>query len=171
LTFQIRETNVEDAYNAATVHVLSWQSAYKGIIPEDVLSGLSIDNQAKRFIDDYIKYKGKSFYYVAELDGRIIGNLCLSSCRDDDKPDVGEIIAIYLLEEYWGKGFGRELLTFAINKLKHMEFDEVIIWVLEETERARKKKKKSGFVHDGIKKEIYIGKPLVEIRYSLKDGK
>jgi len=163
----IRETNENDAYDTASVHVSSWQSAYSGIIPDEVLQSFNIEKQAERFINDYKEYKGISFYYVAELDGKIIGNLVISRCSDDDKPKAGEIIAIYLLEEYWGKRYGYAMLIHAIEVLKNIECNEVIIWVLEENDRARRFYEKCGFTHDGVNKEINIGKQLIELRYSM----
>jgi len=168
--FIIRETKEADAYDSASVHVLSWQSAYRGIIPDAILSRFSIEEQAERFLNDYNEYKGVSFYYVAELEGKIIGNLVISRCRDKDKPHAGEIIAIYLLEEHWGKGYGRAMIYYALDILKSIECNEVVIWVLEENIRARKAYESNGFTLDGIKKEINIGKPLTELRYTLRIG-
>ena len=168
--FIIRETKETDAYDAAMVHVLSWQSAYRGIVPDEILCNLSVDKQAERFINGYSEYKGISFYFVAELDGKIIGNLVISKCRDDGKPQAGEIIAIYLLEEHWGKEYGRAMIDYAVDALKYKKYNEAIIWVLEENKRARRFYEKCGFAQDGAKKEISIGKPLCELRYAMTLG-
>ena len=95
MEFRIRKTTKSDANDVAVVHVRSWQSAYRGIISDSFLDSMSIEKQAERFINYLDEYKGKTFYYVAENDGKIIGNLVLSGCRDDDKANAGEIIAIY----------------------------------------------------------------------------
>ena len=168
--FIIRETKETDAYDTAMVHVLSWQSAYRGIIPDDILCNLSVDKQAERFVNDYTEYKKISLYFVAELEGKIIGNLVISKCRDDDKPQAGEIIAIYLLEEHWGKGYGRAMIDYALDVIQYKKYNEVVIWVLEENKRARRFYEKCDFYHDGTKKEISIGKPLTELRYIMTLG-
>lgn len=163
----IREAIPADAYKLANVHVLSWQAAYKKIIPDEYLSRLSIEKTAERFAKDFVTYKGKTYYYCAEIDGEIVGNLTVSKCRDDDKPDAGEIIGIYLIPEYWGMGYGQEIMEFGIKKLHQLGYSHSCLWVLEDNIRARKFYEKSGFVFDGSKKEINIGRPLTELRYIL----
>jgi ribosomal protein S18 acetylase RimI-like enzyme len=78
-----------------------------------------------------------------------------------------QIWAIYLIEEFRGKGYGKEMLDFAINELKKMNHKEIYLWVFEENIRARKFYKKHNFNFDGIKREINYGKPLIELRYVL----
>jgi hypothetical protein len=41
----IRDARVEDARGVAAVHISSWQEAYRGLLPADVLSGLSVDRR------------------------------------------------------------------------------------------------------------------------------
>jgi RimJ/RimL family protein N-acetyltransferase len=167
MAFLIREVASSDAHDVATVHVLSWQAAYKNIIPDEYLMGLNIEKRTERFAKDFVEYKGKTFFYVAEIDGKIIGNLAVSKCRDDDLPDAGEIIGIYLLSSYWGVGYGKEMMAFGINKLRELGYSDCCLWVLEDNTRARKFYEKYGFTVDCAKKEIDIGKPLIEIRYML----
>ncbi|MEJ6553652.1 hypothetical protein PQI51_01275 [Microbacterium esteraromaticum] len=38
----IRPASVDDAHDLAVVHVRSWQQAYRGLMPQAVLDGLSI---------------------------------------------------------------------------------------------------------------------------------
>ena len=92
MVFRIREALPSDAYDVATVDVLSWQAAYKDIIPDEYLSGLDIEKKTVHLVKDFGKYKDITYYFVAELDGKMIGNLSISKCRDDDMPDAGEII-------------------------------------------------------------------------------
>ena len=167
MAFVIRKAEMADAYNIATVHVLSWESAYRNIMPDDYLNNLSIDRRAENFKKNIVEHKEKAWFFVAENDGKIIGNICLGNSRDDDKPQAGEIIAIYLLEEFWGKGYGRKMMKYAVDMLKSRGYGDIILWVLEENDRARRFYEKCGFALDGSKKEIEIGKPLIEIRYAL----
>ena len=59
------------------------------------------------------------------------------------------------------------MMDYAIDKLKCMEYNEIILWVLEENDRARRFYEKCNFVFDGTKREIEIGKVLIKIRYVL----
>jgi len=167
MAFVIREATIADVHALATVHVLSWQSAYRNIIPDDYLNQLDIEKQAERFKNGIEKYKNITFFYVAENDGQIIGNMAISKCRDDDKPLSGEVIAIYLLPDYWSMGFGKQLMDFGVKILYELGYSEICIWVLEDNLRARKFYEKYGFSLDGTSKEINLGKPLIEVRYTL----
>lgn len=160
----IRKANVEDANEYAKVNVLSWQAAYKGIVPDEYLDSLTIESKVERFIQNLVDYP-ECLYYAAIVSGKIVGILLLNKCRDDDMDDSGEICAIYLLPEYWGKGCGKQLMDFSLDTFKHMGFHTASIWVLEENARARRFYEKCGFVPDGAKKVIEIGKPLIAVRY------
>ena len=50
---------------------------------------------------------------------------------------MGEIVSIYILSEYMGKGDGKKLLKAVLDKLADMGFEDVFLWVLEENLRAR----------------------------------
>ena len=160
----VRRVLPNDAYGFALCKNKSWQSAYRGIVPAEYLEGLSAEKQSE-WVRKWITEQKESEFYCVTKDDEIIGVLVVNPCRDEDRPDSGELTAIYLLEEYWDKGYGREMMDFAINALNQMGFDEIIVWVLEENSRARRFYEKFNFVFDGTMKEIEIGKPLVEIRY------
>ncbi len=42
----IRPARVEDAAEMAGVHVQSWRSAYRGLVPQDFVDGLDIARRA-----------------------------------------------------------------------------------------------------------------------------
>ena len=159
----IRPAKPEDAYERAVCHVSSWRSAYKNIVPDEVLDNLSVEDGVEKF-KKYLENKN-SFFYCAIYDDRIIGHFNFCKSRDEDKLNAGEIVGFYSIEEFWGKGVGREMMNFATDKLKHMGYDEIILWVLEDNNSARRFYEKCGFIFDGTRKEIIIGKSLIEIRY------
>lgn len=41
----IRRATPEDASGIAAVHVYSWQAAYRGVVPDDFLRSLSIEDR------------------------------------------------------------------------------------------------------------------------------
>ena len=102
-----------------------------------------------------------------EHNGNIIGRLVKNKSRDEDKADAGEISAMYLLSEYWDKGYGREMMDFSLSELKRMGHNEVILWVLEANSRARLFYEKCGFTFDGTLKEINIDNLHTHMRYVL----
>jgi len=162
----IRKLLPENAYERASCHVSAWRSAYKGIVPDEYLNNLSIEKRAEKFKQKLQEFKDV-LYYCAVYENRIIGFFDMGKSCDEDKPNTGEIYAIYSIEEFWSKGVGRQMMDYAIDTLKHMGYNEIVLWVLEENSRARRFYEKCGFSFDGTKKEITIGKPLIEIRYAI----
>lgn len=79
---------------------------------------------------------------------------------------IGEIVSIYLLPEYIGKGWGKALLQRALEELRKEGYGDIFLWVLEENRNARGFYERMGF----RKREIYLndnigGRDLREIQY------
>jgi len=165
MTITIRKALPEDALKLTTIHDACWQSAYSGIIPHEYLMD-RISRQEQRVINikNFLADPNCGMYCV-EINNKIIGRLAFAKCEDSDKQKAGEIGSIYLLEEFWNKGYGKEMLDFALTNLRNMEFNEIILWVLEENTRARKFYEKHGFVLDGANRELNYGRTLNSLRY------
>ena len=83
----------------------------------------------------------------------------------DDPRRVGEIYAVYLLPEEWGRGGGRALLGHAISALAAAGFEDASLWVLETNRRARGFYEHEGWRHDGATKQERFGERVTEVRY------
>ncbi|MCL2044808.1 MAG: GNAT family N-acetyltransferase [Oscillospiraceae bacterium] len=161
----IRKALAEDAYEYAALHIACWKAAYKGIISDEYLQNMSVDEMGER-TQQYLQNPGDFLYYCLEFDGSMIGRLVLNKSRDDDKPDAAEIGAMYLLDAYWDKGLGRKMMEFSLEEFQRMGYSEMILWVLEANNRARQFYEKFGFAFDGTMKEMYIDKPHTVLRYT-----
>ena len=162
----IRRVLPDEAYEYAACHIACWRAAYKGIVPDLYLDSMLAEQEQRteKCRQQLCNPDGYEFY-CAVSDNKMVGRLILSKSRDEDKPDAGEIAAIYLRREYWDKGYGRQMMNYSISALKRMDYHEIILWVLEKNSRARRFYEKCGFTHDGTKKEVLIGRLLTEIRY------
>jgi len=164
----IRKVLKDDAYEYAVNHIKCWQDAYKGVIPDDYLDSMSteLEQRAERN-RQFLAEPGDCDYCCAELDGEMVGRLVFGKSHDDDKTDVGEIHAIYLLAEFWGKGYGKQMMDYALAELTRLGYNEVTIWVFRENKRGRQFYEKHGFLADGKEMELEFGKPLKCMRYTL----
>jgi GNAT superfamily N-acetyltransferase len=168
MSIAIRTVLPEEAYEYTACHIACWRSAYKGIISDDFLDNM-LANQ-KMIAKEWMQILGEPSdykFFCAVLERKIVGRLILCKSQDEDKPASGQINAFYLLEQCWHKGYGRQMMDYAIITLKRMGYHEIILWVLEENIRARRFYEKCGFLFNGAKKEIVIGKPLAAIRYAI----
>jgi GNAT superfamily N-acetyltransferase len=169
--FSICKLSHEDVYEYVACHISCWQAAFKGIIPDCYLENLpkEIEERTQKIKNGLNEAKFQ--YYYAAFGAQMIGRLIFGKCDDEDKPNAGEIGALYLLPEFWGKGFGRKMMDFAVDELKNAGHNEIILWVLEENSRGRQFYEGYGFSPDGAKKEIKDIKgerPIIQVRYSLE---
>lgn len=103
---------------------------------------------------------------VMVQDEMIIGTSGFGKSRLEEMNGFGEIISLYFLPEYMGKGYGRLLLRAVVGELKKMGFDKVFLWVLEENRNARRFYEKCGFVQTERRLTNNIGgKELKEVQY------
>ena len=168
MDFTIKKVLAKDAYEYTACHISCWQSAYKGIIPSDYLENMKteIEQRTDRLKNNLIEMTDYSYYY-ATINDKMIGRLIFGKSLDDDKPNAGDVTAIYLIEEYWYKGYGRKMMDFAVTELKPIGYNEIIVWVVEDNSRARRFYEKYGFTLDGAKKEMQFGIPLTIVRYTI----
>jgi len=107
---------------------------------------------------------------AVEVKNRIVAFSNFGPLRDKDLDGdcVGEIYAIYALEEFWNRGIGRKLMDTSITTLREMEYSAVKIWVIETNQRAISFYRKFGFTPDGAKKVGHREDfELNEVGYSL----
>jgi hypothetical protein len=62
----IRTAHVDDAAAIATVHVESWRTTYKGIVPDDFLARLSYERRGQLWRQVLTEPGSASFVYVAD---------------------------------------------------------------------------------------------------------
>ncbi len=134
ITITIRPASLDDAPGIARVHVDSWRTTYRGIVPDSVLDSIDYDTRAgawRRGISDTTSSQRVS---VAETPvGEIIGFVASGPERSGDYPGyTGEIYAIYLLEAWQGLGLGRRLMIVGVNALLEQGHESMIIWALTE---------------------------------------
>ena len=166
---QVRVATVDDAEAIAGVHVRSWQRAYRGLIPDAYLDTLAVERRREvwsRILAETDLPRTGAF--VLQDGPDVIGFVHVAPTRDDDVPgSTGEITAIYLTPDAWGRGGGRQLMDAAEAALEAAGFATATLWVLETNLRARRFYERLGWVPDGARKLEERGDfVLVEVRYT-----
>lgn len=151
----------DDLLDISNIYECSWKYAYKHIIPQEYLDSIPKGRWASSITKD-----GISNLVILE-NGVIIGTASICKSRWKQYSEYGEIVSIYFLPEYMGKGFGNHLLKRCIEELKRLGFDKILLWVLENNIRARKFYEKNGFVcSDEYLNDNIGGKEIREVMYS-----
>ena len=158
---EIRYFTPEDSLaELSNVYQKSWNHTYRNIIPQGYLDSIPEGHWA-----DNVKQEG-IHTLVMRRDNSIIGTASFCPSRWERYHGYGEIISIYFLPEYMGKGYGKQLLGKAMDELKKMGFTELLLWVLEKNHAARKFYEACRFSDCGERKSENIGgEKLTEIMY------
>lgn len=108
----IRGAVAEDARPIAAVHVQAWREAYAGLLPDEMLAGLSVDSRAAAWARSLAAPAG-AMTLVAEVGGKVVGFGDAGAQRDADlraRGFDGEIRALYVLADSQRRGLGRRLV-------------------------------------------------------------
>jgi ribosomal protein S18 acetylase RimI-like enzyme len=162
---RIRPAAVADAQAIAVVHVAAWQDAYAGLLPDDVLAGLTVSEWAERRQGQLASMAEGSFVLVFDTGGRIGGFVSGGPSRDQFAG--GEVYAIYVHPGGQGRGAGRRLLQAATRQLADLGFTAASLWVLADNHPARGFYESQGWHADGTAKPWTLagGDSVPEVRY------
>jgi L-amino acid N-acyltransferase YncA len=162
----VRDATALDAAAIARVHVASWRATYRGIVPDAVLDRLSVERREAYWRETAADPAGPPVW-VAEVAGQVVGFASAGPCRDEDMPaGTGELHAIYLAPQAWGRGLGRALLDHAVADLRARSLDPLVLWVLTGNRRARTFYERQGWRPEGGRRELdFDGTPVEEQRY------
>ena len=146
----------EELCGRGFVHCTSWKEAYRGIVCDRYLDSMTVEAttaRARQFPENTLVAKDKE---------RVVGFAVYGPSRDEDLVNAGEVIAIYVLPEYYGRKIGYRLMNEAFSRLG--EYHTIFVWVLEKNERAIRFYHRYGFEVDGCKKQWNLGTPVSIVR-------
>ena len=88
---------------------------------------------------------------------------------DADLAGYGELFALYVDPDYWGRGIGMTLVSAAREQLASLGFANALLWVLMGNVRADRFYRNDLWVPDGIQRTDTVwGLTVNEIRYRRK---
>ena len=158
LTIKQMETP-EEIEGKSLDHWQTWREAYDDLLPAEFQETMTLERC--RFFSQ--KYPENT---LIAMDGmKVVGFISYGNFRDV-AIQAGEIIALYVLKDYYGKGIAQKLMKEALTTLG--QFSEVFLWVLKENKRAIAFYQKMGFTVDGQEKILNLGKTITEIRMVCK---
>src|SRR5216684_1937696 len=129
-TKMVRPAVLEDAEAIARVHVASWRTTYRGLLPADFLASLG----EEPYTDRWRRVIGgrSSRVFVVEANGEIVGFASCGRERAGEIGFAGELYAIYVLDSAQRHGHGRELVRAVAGALRAMRLKDMIVWVLRD---------------------------------------
>jgi GNAT superfamily N-acetyltransferase len=171
----LRLAEPEGAMAIARVHVRTWQAAYRTLLPDGYLDQLRPEDRAQTY--DFASLdplKPQTIVAVEEglgrdglgREGLICGFATTAPSRVPDLPDHGELCALHVDPEKWGRGVGVALITEARGRLVELGFRKAFLWVLAGNLRADRFYRMDGWAPDGVKRTDSVwAVTLNEVRY------
>ena len=152
----------EEIEGKSFVHWQTWREAYDDLLPAKFQETMTLE-RCRFFSQIYPENT------LIAMDGmKVVGFISYGNYRDETL-QAGEIIALYVLKDYYGKGIAQKLMKEALTILEH--FSEIFLWVLKENKRAIAFYQKMGFTFDGQEKILDLGKPVKELRMMCSSNK
>jgi GNAT superfamily N-acetyltransferase len=128
----IRTARPGDQAGLALVHIESWRTTYRGLVPDEFLAKLSLEARERRWTRmlDTAQSDGHLILVAENEAGQIVGFADGGRQREADLPYKGELYAIYLLQEAQGRGLGRLLMQTLARRLEEAGFEDLLLWVV-----------------------------------------
>lgn len=113
----------EEIEGKSLVHWQTWREAYDNLLPAEFQETMTLERC--RFFSQ--KYPENTFIAIDGV--KVVGFISYGNFRDETI-QAGEIIALYVLKDYYGKGIAQKLMKEALIDLDH--FSEIFLWVLKD---------------------------------------
>lgn len=126
---KIRQAIIEDAFGIAQVHIASWKSTYRGIIADEILNELRLEQRISQW-QQHIENPYKTII-VLENNNGIIGFADGQKVEDDVYMHYeADMTCLYLYAEQQRQGYGRQLVGELFEKFKQQGMTSCIVKVL-----------------------------------------
>lgn len=152
--YLVREPRPEDVEGFATLHVRVWQETYRGIMEDEAVDALSVDDfrprwyaVTKAYAQGSVPQDGRAIR-VALLDGEPAGFIMVGPGMDDDAPAPRQVWSLNVAPEHQGTGIAQRLLEETLGD------GAAYLWVARGNARAVRFYERNGFALDGTESAL-----------------
>ncbi len=149
----IRPGRPDEAEAIARTHIAVWRTAYRGLLPDDMLDGLRYEDRVPRWqraLND-----PATLVLVAESHGEVVGFLASGRSFDDESGQTGELDAIYILDAFAGRGIGAQFAEHSDAWMREQGYTRAVLWVLPTNAGARRFYESHGWRDDAAEKTLH----------------
>ena len=166
---KIRRALAADAEAVGRIHIESWNVAYRGIMPDEVIARTDVAYRTKFWAERIADPDWPVFLIEEQGEAVAFCQMIPSRDADDDATRVGHITSLHVLPHLRGRGYGGMLIDHVFAELRRRGFAEVTLWVLEENQSARRFYEKCGFRQDtGTRRYPKTNVPEVRYRIAIR---
>jgi ribosomal protein S18 acetylase RimI-like enzyme len=122
----IRHAQLGDAERIGAIQVGAWRATYRGVMPDAYLDELDIDDRAAYWRHQVQALLPEQRLKVIVDDGVVVGFAAAGPEHDGRDAGIGELYAINVDPEVWGRGLGRALLRDMTAELAGLGYREAV---------------------------------------------
>lgn len=147
--YLVREPRPEDVEGFASLHVRVWCETYRGLMAQEVLDALSVDDfrprwyaVTKAYAEGTVPDDGRAIR-VALLGDEPVAFLMVGPGMDEDAPAPRQVWSLNVAPEHQGTGLAQRLLEETLGE------GPAYLWVARGNARAIRFYERNGFALDG----------------------
>lgn len=139
----IREANAEDIEPIASLYVMNWKKTYVGLLPDNFLNGLTVNEGIKKW-QEYLN-KEKHRIFVAYENEKILG---FSACKEDEElKNCLYLDSLHVSETSRGKGVGTKLINTVGSYAYIKGYEHMSICIVKGNDNTKRIYEKMGAKH------------------------
>ncbi|KAB2376425.1 GNAT family N-acetyltransferase [Actinomadura montaniterrae] len=156
---QIRTATEADASAIARLHLSSYRTAYRGLLPDGVLAAYDPAEREHRWLERLHDPSRTTFVTTPAL-------VAFAEIGPSAVPLTGELLALHVASSHWRQGLGRALHSHALKALTGRGFQSATLWVLDGNQRACAFYEAAGWAFTGEARRRHLrGTTVHELRY------
>lgn len=143
----LRPARSADAERLARVHQASWEAAYRGLMPDQLMDALSTEERSSLWRERLESAANPMETWVLESEGDVQGFCTIGPTRleTEDPRITSEIHALYVEPAVWSRGYGQRLTEFCLSQLFEQGCEDVRLFCLTTNPVGRRFYERSGF--------------------------
>ena len=161
----VRAAEGGDAATIAHLHCQAWRETYRGLLPDAMVDGLTLDEALEKWTRRLTPEAGHSVFLGLDGAGQPVGFASGRASNEDAAPAAGLLDTLYLVRAGQGLGLGRRLLEAVASALVDRGFADMIVVVHAENPAARFYAA-MGAARLGERERLFRGHPCPEILWS-----
>ena len=139
----IREANAEDMELIANLYVINWKKTYVGLLPDNFLNGLTVNDGINKWQEYLTKEKHRIF--VAYENENFLG---FSACKEDEElKNCLYLDSLHVSESSRGKGVGTKLINTVGSYAYIKGYEHMSICIVKGNDKAKRIYEKMGAKH------------------------
>ena len=134
MSYEFEELSVDNVNFYVKVNSLAWKQTYKGIVDDYFLELINTKEEINKYIERMKNNINKPLYkaFLLKVNDKYVGMFRV--CKTDK--DMGELKSLCLLDEMKHKGYGKILFKRALEEVKKMGFNNMIVGCLSDNTNA-----------------------------------